>query len=48
MCEYIKPAVSGPAATNPGFLGLERRASKLAGIGTNINGATVDVLAFGF
>lgn len=52
--QYIKPAVSGPAATNPGFLvALEQNASasnSLAEVaaGTNFNGGTLDALAFGY
>lgn len=47
LFEYQKPAVSGPAATNPGFLRLYNGGTEVSA-SNNIIGATVDLLAFGW
>jgi len=47
LFEYQKPAVQGPAATNPGFLRLYSGNTEVSA-SNNILNATVDFLAFGY
>jgi hypothetical protein len=52
--QYVKPAVSGPAATNPGYLvPLEQNAQTgslvpVTGSNTNFAGGGIDFLAYGW
>ena len=52
--QYIKPAVEGPAATNPGYLiALEQDAQTgslvpVTGSNTNFAAGTLDLLCFGY
>ena len=45
--QYQKPAVSGPASSNPGFLRLYSGATEVSA-SNNINNSTVDLLAYGW
>jgi|FreactTroBogLake_1042271.scaffolds.fasta_scaffold16914_2 hypothetical protein len=52
--QYFKPAVSGPAATNPGYLvpleqsGVTGALVPVTGSNVNFSGGTVDFVAYGW
>jgi hypothetical protein len=52
--EYVKPAVAGPAASNPGFLvaleqsGVTGSLVPVTGSNSNFAGANLDLLAYGW
>lgn len=52
--QYLKPAISGPSATNPGYLiALEQNGASgslvpVTGSNTNFGGGTLDLLCFGY
>ncbi len=51
--QYEKPAVSGPASSNPGYLKIFEQNGTTGPLievsaSNNINGATADFLAFGY
>ncbi len=47
LFEYQKPAVAGPAASNPGYLRLYNGGTEVSA-SNNISGGTADFIAFGY